>query len=106
MSNKIIADRESVFMELGWRLTKNETQNIKVIIEARSVGALAGTINKNKMTVDMQTAARAVFLKPAILQIHHIIPIRIPKCNPERLMKCRSPVLRKAWYVPLSMSPR
>ncbi|GAI26058.1 unnamed protein product, partial [marine sediment metagenome] len=58
------------------------------MIAALIVGALGGTINKKTARAIMQTVARVDFIRPAVLHSHQIIPIKIPKCNPERLIKC------------------
>ena len=78
------------------RFADNETQNTKDMIAALIVGALGGMISKNTASAIMQITARAHFIRPAVLQSNHIIPIKIPKCNPERLIKCSKPVLRNA----------
>ena len=96
MSKRTIAANESVLRELDFRRKKNDTQKTKHIIAARSVGALGGTISKKTATAIMQTPARARLLNPAVLQSHQIIPIRMPRCIPERLIKCSRPVLRNA----------
>ncbi len=104
MSKRIIAAKDNVLMGLGRRRKKNDTQKTQHIIAALNVGALGGTINKKITITIIQTTARAGFINPVVLHSHQIIPIKIPRCNPERLIKCSRPVLRKASYVSLSIS--
>ena len=96
MSNRIIAANDSVLMGLERRRNKNDAQKTQPIIAALTVGALGGTINRKTTITIIQTVARARFIKPAVLHNHQIIPIKIPRCSPERLIKCSRPVLRKA----------
>jgi len=96
ISKRIIAANESVLRGLDLRRKKNDTQKTKHIMAALSVGGLGGTISRKRHIAIMQTIARARFINPAVLHNHQIIPIRIPRCIPERLMKCSSPVLRNA----------
>ncbi len=96
ISRRIIAAKDSEFKGLECRRKKNDIQNTQHIIAALNVGALGGTINKNTPITIIQMTARARFIKPAVLHSNHIIPTRIPRCIPERLIKCSRPVLRKA----------
>ena len=96
MSNRIIAASESVLMELERRRKKNDAQKTKPIIAALTVGALGGTIKRKTTIAIIQIAARARFINPAVLHSHQIIPTKIPRCIPERLIKCKRPVLRNA----------
>ena len=96
MSKRIIAANDNVLMGLGGRRKKKDTQKTQPIIAALNVGALGGTINKKIPIAIIQIAARARFIKPAVLHNHQIIPIKMPRCSPERLIKCSKPVLRKA----------
>jgi len=96
MSKRIIAANDNVLRELKRRRNKNDAQKAKPIIAALTVGALGGTINKKIPIAIIQTVARARFIKPAVLHNHQIIPTKIPRCIPERLIKCSRPVLRKA----------
>ena len=96
MSKRTIAANDSVLRGLDHRRKKNDTQKTQHIIAALSVGALGGTISKKTPIAIIQTTARARFIKPAVLHSHQIIPARIPRCIPDRLIKCSSPVLRKA----------
>ena len=96
ISKRIIAANESVLRGLDLRRKKNDTQKTKHIMAALSVGGLGGTISRKRHIAIMQTIARARFINPAVLHNHQIIPIKIPRCIPERLMKCSSPVLRNA----------
>ena len=87
MSSRIIAASESVLMELGRRRKKKDAQKTKPITAALNVGALGGTISKKMLIAMIQIIARAGFINPAVLQSHHTIPIKIPRCIPERLIK-------------------
>ncbi len=96
ISKRIIAASESVLMELGRRRKKKDAQKTKPIMAALKVGALGGTISKKTLIAMIQTIARAGFINPAVLQSHHTIPIKMPRCIPDRLIKCSRPVLRNA----------
>jgi len=97
MSNKMIAANDNVLTGLCLRRKKNDAQKTQPIIAALTVGALGGTINKKTAIAIIQIVARARFINPAVLHNHQIIPIKIPRCSPERLIKCSRPVLRNAW---------
>ena len=96
ISKRIIAANDNVLRELKRRRKRNDKQKIQPIIAALTVGALGGTINKKTAIAIIQMNARAGFIKPAVLHIHQIIPIKIPRCIPDKLIKCSRPVLRNA----------
>ena len=96
ISKRTIAANDNVLMGLECRRKKNDTQKIQTIMAARNTGALGGTINKNMPIATIQMTARAGFIKPAVLHNHQMIPIKIPRCIPDRLIKCSRPVLRNA----------
>ena len=96
MSKRIIAANDNVLTGLCLRRNKNDAQKTQPIIAALTVGALGGTINTKIHIAIIHITARARFISPAVLHSHQIIPIKIPRCSPERLIKCSRPVLRKA----------
>ena len=96
MSSRMIAARDSVLIGLACRRSKIDVQNTQQIIAARTVGALGGTISRKTPTAMAQIAARTGFIKPMVLQNHQMIPTRIPRCIPDRLIRCSKPVRRKA----------
>ena len=67
-------------------------QKTQHIIAALSVGGLGGTINRKMATAIIQMIARVGFIRPAVLHIHQIMPMKIARCIPERLIKCSRPV--------------
>ena len=93
MSSSIIAANDSVLRRLGDRRKKNDMQKTKHIIAALSIGALGGTIIKKIPITIIQIIARPRFIKPATLHNHQIMPAKMPRCSPERLIKCNKPVL-------------
>ena len=104
ISRRIIAANDNVLTGLACRRNRIEAQKTQHMTAALIVGALGGTISRKMPTAVAQMTARVGFIKPAVLEAHQIIPKRIPMCIPERLIKCSSPVLRKARYVSLSIS--
>ncbi len=96
ISKSIIAANDNVLYELAVRLKKNDAQKTKHITAALSVGALGGTINRKTAKTIIQTIALARLANPAVRHSSHTVPIKMPRCIPERLIKCSSPVLRNA----------
>ena len=96
ISSNIIAASESVLSGLALRRKISDRQKNQQIIAALSVGALGGTINRNRATEIAQTIALEVFSNPATLQSHQMIAARMPRCIPDRLIKCSRPVLLNA----------
>ena len=96
INRRIIAAKDNVLSGSERRLKKNDKQKTKHIIAALMVGARGGTINKKITIAIIQIIARLRFINPAILHNHQIIPAKIPRCSPERLIKCNRPVLRNA----------
>ena len=96
MSKRIIAANESALTELCFRPKRREAQKTHPIMAALTVGALDGTMNKKTAIAIIQIIARPGLSRPAVLHSHQMIPIKIPRCRPERLMKCSRPVLWNA----------
>ena len=96
MSNRIMAAMDNEFRGFDCRRKKNDAQKTVHIMPARMAGAFGGTTSRKITAATIETAARAGFIRPAVLQSHHIIPIRIAKFIPDRLIKCNRPVWRNA----------
>ena len=96
ISNRIIAANDNELTGLEYLRKKTDAQNTQHIITALKVGALGGTTSRKTATAIAQMTALAGFRNPIVLDNHHIIPNKIPRCIPERLIKCSRPVLRKA----------
>ncbi len=96
VSSSIIAASASVLKGLVCRRKRMDMQNTEQMTAALMIGALGGTMSRKMLIVIRQATARTGLFRPAILQIHHTIPARIPMCIPERLIKCNRPVWRKA----------
>ena len=96
INKRTIAANDNVLTGLGYRRKKTDAQNTQQIIAALKVGALGGTTIRKTATAMAQINARAGFMNPIVLHNHQIIPNIIPRCMPERLIKCSRPVLRKA----------
>ena len=105
ISRRIIAANDNVLRGFERRRKKNDRQKTQHIMAALIVGALGGTISKKIPITIIQIVARARFIRPASLHNHQTTPIKMPRCIPERLIKCSRPVLRKALYVVLSIFP-
>jgi hypothetical protein len=60
------------------------------------VGALGGTIIRKTPTAIAQIIALGRFIRPAVLAASQIMPNKIPRCMPDKLIRCSRPVLRKA----------
>ena len=87
MSNRITAAMDSEFKGFDCLRKKNDAQKTVHIIPARMAGAFGGTTSRKITAAIVQTAARAGFIRPAALQSHHIIPTRMAKFIPDRLIK-------------------
>jgi hypothetical protein len=70
ISKRIIAANDNVLTGLECLRKRNDVQKTQQIIAALSVGALGGTINKNKANAIKQMTARAGFIRPAVLDSH------------------------------------
>ena len=103
ISRRIIAANDNVLSEFCLRRKKHDRQKTPTMIAALIVGGLGGTISRQTAVAIKHTAARLGFINPAVLHSHQIIPIKMPRCIPDRLIKCSRPVLRNALYVPLSI---
>ena len=96
ISSITMAASESVFTGEGVFLKRNDV-DIKMHIKAAlRVGALGGTARINKIVNNMQMRALWGFRRPKVLQTNQTSEMIIPKCKPERLIKCRRPVFSKA----------
>ncbi len=93
ISSRIIAANDKVLRGFVFRRKKKDAQKTQHIIAALNVGALGGTISKKIHIAIIQIIALVGFIKPIVLHSHQIIPAKIPRCIPERLIKCSNPVL-------------
>ena len=91
-----MADSDSEFKEFVVLFMRNDRQNIQHIIAARMVGSLGGMARMNRDVIIIHIKARAGLVRPMVLQSHHIIANKMPKCIPDRLIKCSRPVFLNA----------